>query len=113
MKWMILLAAIFSVNASASTLDEINHLLAFVKDTNCTYERNGKSHTGVEAVEHIRKKYDYFSDDIETAEDFIKFAATKSKMSGKYYLVHCPSQPSVKSKDWLLTELANYRNLAK
>lgn len=109
----MLFAVLFSVNACANPPDEINHLLAFVKDTNCTYERNGKKHTSAEAVEHIRKKYDYFSDDIETPEDFIKFAATKSKMSGKYYLVHCPSQPTLKSKDWLLKELANYRNSEK
>ena len=69
--------------------------------------------TCAEALGHIKKKYDYFSDDIETAEDFIQYAATKSKMSGKYYLVHCPSQPTIKSQDWLLAELKRYRSSAK
>lgn len=110
MKLVLLALAALSVTASANTKDEINHLLSFVKDTNCTYERNGKKHSGPEAVEHIQKKYDYFVEDILTTEDFIQYAATKSKMSGEYYLVHCPLQPTVKSKDWLMKELVNYRN---
>ena len=113
MKWMLLLTALVSLNASADSFKEISHLLNFVKSTDCTYERNGKRHTGAEALGHIKKKYDYFSDDIETAEDFIQYAATKSKMSGKFYLVHCPSQPTIKSQDWLLAELKRYRSSAK
>ena len=109
MKWIMLFAAMLSTSVNAHTLDEIEHLLAFVKDTNCVYERNGKQHTGTEAVEHIKKKYDYYSEEIDSAEDFIKYAATKSKMSGDYYMVHCPDQPAVKSKTWLLAELASYR----
>lgn len=109
MKYVLLALLLVTLSVSANTQNEINHLLAFVKNTQCTYERNGKSHTGVEAVEHIMKKYKYFQDDIVTTEDFIEYAATKSKMSGKHYLVHCPSEPTIKSSDWILTELAHYR----
>lgn len=112
MKRTLLVIGLLSFNVFANTQSEIAHLLSFVQSTDCTYERNGKRHSGKEAVDHIKKKYDYFADDIDTAEDFIKYAATKSKMSGKYYLVHCPSQDTIKSKDWLLSELQNYRNSA-
>ncbi|PCK08137.1 MAG: hypothetical protein COA42_10850 [Alteromonadaceae bacterium] len=86
------------------------HLLAFVESTDCSYERNGDMHSGIEAVKHINKKYAHFSKRISTAEDFIKHSATKSKMSGKYYLVHCTNKAPVKSRDWLLTELKRYRS---
>ena len=99
-----------SLSCYADNQSEINHLLAYVKSTNCQYERNGKVYSGAQAIEHINKKYQYFLDDINTAEDFIKYAATKSKMSGRYYLVHCSGQPVTKSKDWLLKELIEYRN---
>ena len=100
---------LFSFNVLADSSKEIEHLLSFVASTNCKYERNGKMHSGEEAVEHIKKKYDYFSDDIETTEDFIKYSATKSKMSGNHYKIHCTDKPTIKSSTWLLTELAVYR----
>jgi hypothetical protein len=109
-KIIIIFASIISFNVVASTLDEINHLLNFVASTDCKYERNGTMHDGTEAVKHINKKYSYYIDDINSAEDFIKFSATKSKMSGEYYKIHCSNMASVKSKNWLLTELAKYRN---
>jgi len=99
----------FSLDVHASTQDEINHLLSFVASTDCKYERNGTMHNGKEAVEHINKKYAYYSDDIESTEDFIKYSATKSKMSGKFYKIHCSHKVPIKSQDWLLTELTVYR----
>lgn len=105
----ILLVTLSAV-ALASPADEIGHLLAFVESTGCTYERNGEMHSGTEAAKHINKKFKYFSGDIETAEDFIKYSATKSKISGKYYKVHCGDQPPLKSRDWLLAELNHYRS---
>ena len=79
---LLILLSTLSLNVLASTQDEINHLLNFVASTDCKYERNGTMHNGKEAIEHINKKYEYYSDDIESTEDFIKYSATKSKMSG-------------------------------
>ncbi|WDE08168.1 DUF5329 family protein [Thalassomonas viridans] len=101
--------AALATQAQAATKGEIDHLLNYVKTTECRYERNGTMHNGAEAVQHISKKYRYYKDDIESAEDFIKYSATKSKMSGKYYKVHCRDQAPVKSRDWLFAELAQYR----
>jgi len=104
------LALLICTSAYGNTQAEIQHLLNYVASTQCMYERNGDMHTGEKAVEHIKKKYDYYEDDIENAEDFIKHAATKSKMSGKHYLIHCPSKPTIKSQTWLHAELVKYRN---
>ncbi|WP_426357391.1 DUF5329 family protein [Pseudocolwellia sp. HL-MZ19] len=109
----IIITSVFSINSYASTQDEIDHLLKFVSETSCSYERNGTRHNGQEAVEHINKKYNYYVDDIETTEDFIKYSATKSKMSGKYYKIHCESNAPVTSKEWLLLELDAYRTSKK
>lgn len=112
-KVLLIFLSTFSFNVLASTQDEINHLLSFVASTDCQYERNGTLHNGAEAVAHINKKYEYYLDDIESSEDFIKYSATKSKMSGKYYIIHCGDKAAVKSKDWLLTELTLYRTSKK
>lgn len=95
--------------AKANTDSEIEHLLKFVAQTSCIYERNGNEHSGSEAVEHIRKKYDYYKDDISSTEDFIALAATKSALSGKQYLVHCPDQPTMQGGQWLFDELQRFR----
>lgn len=112
-KICLVLLTTFSLNVVASTQDEINHLLNFVASTDCQYERNGTMHNGKEAVDHINKKYSYYLDDIESTEDFIKYSATKSKMSGKYYKIHCSNKASINSQDWLLSELSVYRNRQK
>ena len=88
---------------------EVAHLLQFVKNSRCKVNRNGSFHQGKEAASHIRKKYDHFRDKIRTTEDFIKYSATKSTMSGKYYTVLCDGQQPIRTQDWLLEELATYR----
>ncbi|WP_346347754.1 DUF5329 family protein [Shewanella gelidimarina] len=70
----------------------------------------GTMHNGTEAAGHIKKKYEYFLDDIKSTEDFVKYSATKSKMSGRYYKIHCGNESPIKSRDWLLIELKAYRN---
>ncbi|MBV1920308.1 MAG: DUF5329 domain-containing protein [Pseudomonadales bacterium] len=101
--------SMWAMNVHASSQDEIDHLLDYVSKTDCKYERNGTIHTGIEAVEHINKKYGYFKEDIKSTEDFIKYSATKSKMSGKFYTIHCDGVKPVNSKDWLMNELERYR----
>ena len=76
-QWTLCFSLLVANISHANPQTEIQHLLEFVKTTPCQYERNGTQHTGVEAVEHIQKKYDYYLDDIKTAEDFIEYSATK------------------------------------
>jgi len=90
-------------------LSEIKHLLEYVKQTDCQFERNGKSYNGNEATGHIKKKYDYHINDIDSAEKFIELSATKSMMSGIFYMIVCKDKPKIKSRDWLLQELTIYR----
>ena len=65
-------------------------------------------HNGKEALEHMNNKYAYYVDNIEATEDFIKYSATKRKMSGEYDHIHCSNKLSIKSQDGLLAELMVY-----
>ena len=94
----------------AGTQQEIDHLLDFVGKTNCKYVRNGSSHAGPKAKEHISKKYAYYKDKVHSAEDFIKYSVTKSELSGTRYKVLCPGKSTQNSSEWLLDELKHYRN---
>lgn len=88
---------------------EINHLLQYVAGSECLFIRNGSSHSGKDAVPHIQKKYQYFNDDIKTAEDFIEYSATKSTMTKKPYMIKCPGQPERSANRWLMEELKRFR----
>lgn len=91
---------------------EVEHLLNFVQQSNCTIDRNGATYPASEAVSHIRRKYAYFKDDIESTEDFIELSASKSTMSGSYYLVSCGNGDQIKTREWLFLELLSFRKLS-
>lgn len=103
---LVLLAT--SLPAAADSIQEIAHLLTFVADSGCTFVRNGNQYDAGEAREHIERKYDYIRDRISTTEQFIKYAATESSISGKPYTVICSGQEEP-SADWLNRELTRYR----
>jgi hypothetical protein len=89
---------------------EVEHLINYLQASDCRMVRNGKSYVGSEGANHVQRKYDHFRDEISSTEDFIEYSATKSVMSGKYYLVECPGEEPVRSRDWLLKELKAYRD---
>ncbi|MDK1287600.1 DUF5329 family protein [Pseudoalteromonas umbrosa] len=109
----MLWSATYSLKSIASTAAEIQHLLTFIETSNCQYERNGSLHTARDAKQHISKKYHYYQDDIESAEDFISLTASKSSLSGKPYLIHCSNNKPIKSSEWLLLELKAFRKQKK
>ena len=105
---LLLWLSLGSQSIAASTGDEIEHLLNFVENSGCIFERNGTSYDSVEARAHIQKKYDYISNRVESAEDFIRHAASQSSMSGKKYQATCNGQ-TLSSEEWLTRELQRFR----
>ena len=101
-------ALLVSAPALAGMRDEIDHLLDFIAASPCAFIRNGIAYDGAQAVDHIKDKYDYYRDDIHSAEDFIALAASGSAMSGKPYLVECEgtTEPAA---DWIARELNAFR----
>jgi len=89
---------------------EVEQLIEFVRISNCTFYRNGDWYEAGKAADHINKKYQYVKKRglIKKAEDFIKYSATKSSLSGKPYLVQCDGE-SLHCAEWLRAELAQLR----
>ena len=87
----------------------IEHLLDSVAASELQFMRNGKAHSGTEAAEHMRRKYNHFDDRIRSADDFIDLAATKSMISGKKYTVSTAGG-EMATADWLRAVLADYRS---
>jgi len=87
---------------------EIKYLLNFIGQSNCIFIRNNEEHKAQQAREHIERKYHYYIDKVNSAEDFIKYAATKSSFSGKQYMARC-NEKTKPSSQWLLDELSAYR----
>ena len=94
--------------SAAGPEEEIVHLLQYIEQSECVFTRNGKEHLGPEALEHIQMKYDYVRKKVETTEDFIRYAATKSSLSGRLYLVRC-DEVELPTAEWLKAELTRFR----
>jgi hypothetical protein len=97
-----------SPTMALSMSEEIDHLLDFVAASPCAFIRNGVTYDGEQAVAHIKDKYQQYRKDIDSAEDFIALAASKSMMSGRPYLVQCDTN-TMPAADWLTKELAAFR----
>lgn len=95
----------------ASAQTEINYLLGFISSSGCEFFRNGTWYDSKQAEAHLRSKYGILAvgTAIQTAEDFIEQAATKSSLSGQPYQVRCGGNDAVTSNQWLRAVLARYR----
>ncbi len=62
-----------------------------LSESGCRFQRNGSWHDATEARAHLQRKYDYLlkRDKVDTAEQFIERAASRSSMSGRAYRVQC------------------------
>jgi len=105
---LLSLALLLPAGVRAGTEEEIAHLLQYVGQSGCPFVRNGREHNASEAREHIAKKYGYVKHRVQRAEDFIEYAATKSSLTGKSYLVLCEGR-EVQTAEWLRAELARFR----
>lgn len=96
---------------SASTQQEINHLFTYLKNSGCSFNRNGTWYEAGKAADHLQQKYDYLLKKklVESSEDFIARAATESSMSSKPYSVRCGNAAAVASGPWFRAELERYR----
>lgn len=108
----VLLSSISYAADSKNMMEkEITHLLDHLNNSDCVFNRNGKWYGADEAVKHIYKKYNYLikRGHVNSTEQFIERAASKSSMSGKPYMVKCGSSEPIKSSVWFKRELMNFR----
>ncbi len=104
-----LLLLLSSALVQADMQSEIQYLLQFVENSGCEFERNGTVYDSKEARSHIERKYEYAKSRVDQTEDFIKYAATESSISGNKYHVTCNGSRKT-SASWLHNELSNYRS---
>ncbi len=76
---------------SAKAKAEIAGLMDALSGSGCRFQRNGSWHDAAEARTHLQRKYDYLlkKDKVDSAEQFIDRAASRSSMSGRAYRVLC------------------------
>ena len=107
---LLLLVALPSfADVTPQAREEIAHLKKQIIESSCVFTRNDVNYKGSKAVTHIIRKEEYYQEQIVTAEDFIRLAATKSEMSGKPYTVSCTEGVVENLGDWFHRELAAYR----
>ena len=82
---LIVATVLVPMESQADTEIEIKHITEYIENSECTFIRNGKEYNTKEALVHIQKKYEYTKRWIKSAEDFIKYTATKSSMSPTLY----------------------------
>jgi hypothetical protein len=94
--------------AQVDMQNEIQQLLRFIESSGCEFERNGTVYDSKQARSHIERKYDYIESRVDETEDFIKYVATESSMSGRKCYVKCNGSRQA-SAEWLHDELLKYR----
>jgi hypothetical protein len=111
----IALVSVASAAPPAIAATEINYLLEFVDSSSCEFYRNGSWYDSKRAQAHMRDKYQLLAaaDQINTAEDFIEKAATKSSLSNRPYQVRCGGGEAVTTNQWLREALQRYRARAE
>jgi hypothetical protein len=88
---------------------DVNYLLEYVANSDCTFTRNSKRHDGVAAADHLRQKYELDKRHVHSTELFIDRVASKSSVNGKTYTVNCDGETETTER-WLNRALAKYRN---
>jgi len=111
MKFLLvfLLALLVPIAATASPMteaDKINALIATVDQLpGAVFIRNGSEYPAAKAAEHLRMKWQYAGKRIKTAEDFIKYCASASSMSGNRYQIRFADGHTVYSADFFHQQL--------
>ena len=69
------------------------------------------AYSATDAKSHLLVKLRYLEDRgmVDSAEQFIELAASKSSMSGQPYQVRCANAAPVPSSTWLLSQLQRIR----
>ena len=104
---LLTLSAAVQAAPTAQAKREIQGLMDALSTSSCEFQRNGTWHGRDEARKHLQRKYDYLlkKDLVDTAEQFIERAASKSSISGRAYQVRCPGQPAQPAAAWFKAKL--------
>lgn len=106
---LLLLAAVRVCAGDASEAARIQYLLASVEALEgATFIRNGSEHDARAAAAHLRLKLKAAGNKVQTAEDFIKFCASRSSMTGEPYLIRLADGTTVQSEAFFRNKLRTF-----
>ena len=91
---------------------EIEHLLHYVEQSDCTFIRNDKNYPASRARSHLERKYGYAKSRIDNADQFIEYVGAGSSRSGKLYRIRC-GEHEYTAGEWLAAELSRFRAALK
>lgn len=90
--------------------EKIHYLLSSVENLKgAKFIRNGSEHDGKEAAKHLRLKLQNAGEKVQSADDFIRFCASKSSMSGKPYMIRFPDGETIKTEDYFRAKLREFK----
>jgi len=95
---------------AADTESEIQHLLATVAESPCSFMRNGKTYSAEDAASHLSMKYSRGKKYVASTEQFIDRIASKSSLSRQPYHIQCPGLERQTTRQWLTRQLEVMRN---
>lgn len=107
--FLILAAAAQAGSPSPTENARIEYLLdavALLHDAQ--FIRNGRAYDSKAAVDHMRTKLGIAGSHVKTAEDFIRYCASQSSVSGQPYEIRFPDGRLVLSADFLRQKLREF-----
>ena len=100
---------IHAADLSPVESDRIEYLIASIEElTNAQFIRNGTSYDAKAAAVHLRLKLHNAGSQVKTAEDFIRYCASVSSISGVPYQIRFADGYLVASAEYLRERLAQY-----
>jgi hypothetical protein len=104
-------AIAYAAPAAAPVRAEIEALLSKLETAGCQFNRNGSWYSGAQAKTHLLRKLEYIESHgtVQSTEQFIDLAASRSSSSGKAYQVKCGNEAPLESGIWLKQKLASVR----
>lgn len=88
---------------------KIAYLISAIADLHdATFIRNGSEYDAGQAVQHLRLKLSRAGARVKTAEDFIRYCATGSSVSGERYTIRFGDGRTVAVADFMHARLAAY-----
>ena len=103
-------AAVGPAGESAPTENSrIEYLLTVIASLpDAQFIRNGKAYDGKAAADHMRTKLRFAGPRVRTAEDFIRYCASQSSLSGQPYEIRFADGRAVRSADFLRQKLVEF-----
>lgn len=120
-RWPVLLMALVTVcgvafadPTPAPVRAEIDAMLNRLETSACQFQRNGTWYDSARAKAHLLDKLGYIEKrgTVQSAEQFIELAASRSSVSGRPYQVRCGGAVPVESRQWLRDQLTILRGAA-